>query len=863
MEDEDKAPVTRVQQMSSAAFDVLKEKGVSKCTLEISEDQLQDEIDDKTKALIKNAVFAAYFRYSHQLSNDDIFAATNAAIETLCVIQSQPPDNKPIPELRELAPKSFQQDYKGNADISFQRYLAGCCYAYFNHGNEEMYTAPYVTITQSSGFGKSRILKRLAEKENLKHGNVSFDTKVLYVCARDIKGSSGYPRATPELCNWLFPAHACAEPDLTTALQKAFKYSVENPDARKHWMKLFEVDSGDKNMQRELDNVQLDSTTSKDPMEELQKHPTVPVLVVAIDEARALLTKRNSNGDNTFRTLRRALRNVNTTATVRNAKGLVFGILVDTNSRVHEFVPALSQDPSSRLSATKNMALFPPFILTATMDIMLGVESTSSMSEDNINMDSEFDSDDDSKMSDLRIVDQKTSRSRVLSTNKEDVWTALVSMGRPLWHSLDDTTKRLSARKTILARFAARKLLIGLDMNNVESYTDSTLHGVSSLFCRIGLRPYASSPIVTRLVADFMSVLHYVGYKNDTHVSGYVSEPILTFGATRMWYQFEDPTTNSPSALESDILPQLKTMLLNGLIDTGNIGELVVRIFLLLAMDAVAMGSSEKRDFVFSGEFCGVVKFVNMLVGKNPYRKERGKMKSYKDWLEDWSGWQVCFSQFVDLQEEPTEDVLWKLLDRRAAGTFPRGQRGADLLIPIFRPKCGLYPEGKVSFIVVQVKDDKFHASALRKLSCPYVFKEANTLSKLKNHEVIRLHVSLREVLDEKLAQSIERINIYGTRSQTKRKRKEPFDGTLCVRGVLAPGMNGKWPFLSKGLAEKLSEVANAAWWDGEMQVKCDLKSRDDYEKRTKQNRLSYVLSADDAEKTASHTLKFASKVDA
>eukprot|EP00644_Phytophthora_capsici_P006661 jgi/Phyca11/18435/fgenesh1_pg.PHYCAscaffold_36_\ len=551
MEDEDKAPVTRVQQMSSAAFDVLKEKGVSKCTLEISEDQLQDEIDDKTKALIKNAVFAAYFRYSHQLSNDDIFAATNAAIETLCVIQSQPPDNKPIPELRELAPKSFQQDYKGNADISFQRYLAGCCYAYFNHGNEEMYTAPYVTITQSSGFGKSRILKRLAEKENLKHGNVSFDTKVL-----------------------------------------------------------------------------------KDPMEELQKHPTVPVLVVAIDEARALLTKRNSNGDNTFRTLRRALRNVNTTAT---------------------------------------------------------------------------------------------------------------------------------------------------------SYTDSTLHGVSSLFCRIGLRPYASSPIVTRLVADFMSVLHYVGYKNDTHVSGYVSEPILTFGATRMWYQFEDPTTNSPSALESDILPQLKTMLLNGLIDTGNIGELVVRIFLLLAMDAVAMGSSEKRDFVFSGEFCGVVKFVNMLVGKNPYRKERGKMKSYKDWLEDWNGWQICFSHFVDLQEEPTENVLWKLLDRRAAGTFPRGQRGADLLIPIFRPKCDSYPEGKVSFIVVQVKDDKFPDSALRKLSCSYVFKEANTLSKLKNHEVIRLYI----------------------------------------------------------------------------QVKCDLKSRDDYEKRTKQNRLSSVLSADDAEKTASHTLKFASKVKA
>eukprot|EP00644_Phytophthora_capsici_P017088 jgi/Phyca11/21461/fgenesh1_pg.PHYCAscaffold_96_\ len=249
-----------------------------------------------------------------------------------------------------------------------------------------------------------------------------------------------------------------------------------------------------------------------------------------------------------------------------------------------------------------------------------------------------------------------------------------------------------------------------------ESYTDSTLHGVSSLFCRLGLRPYASSPIATRLVANFMSVLHYVGYKNDTQISGYVSDPILTFGAARMWYQFENSTDKWPSALESDILPQLETILLNGLIDTGNIGELVARIFLLLAMDAVA--------------------FVKILVGENPYRQMQNK---------------------------------------------------------------------------------------------------ANTLSKLKNHEVIRLYVSLREVLDEDhFAQSIEMNEIRMPRAQKKPKSMSDFGGALCVRGVLAP-----------------------------VQVKCDLKSRDDHEKKTKQRRLSSVLSADDAEKTASHTLKFASKVTA
>ncbi|KAG1692481.1 hypothetical protein DVH05_025233 [Phytophthora capsici] len=851
---EDKAPVTRVQQVSSAAFDVLKDKGVSERTLEIYEDHLLgNEMDDKTKTLTKNAVFAAYSEFINRpLSMDDFHAAANAAIEKLRMIQSQrkanPEPRKLVPEAFRLVSEAFERDYKGSADTSFQKYLARCCHTYFKYGYEEMYTAPYVTITQSSGFGKSRILKRLAEKEGvIKHDNVSFDMKVLYVCARDIEGSSGYPCATPSLCNWLF--RTCTEPNLTTALKKSFKYSVENSDAKRHWMKLFEVDSGDEKMRCELEKVQLDSNSNDYPMEELHAHPTVPVLVVAIDEARALMTKKTPNGGNALQILRRALRNVNKTATVRNANGLVFGILVDTNSQVRECVPTLSQDPSSRPSSTKNMTPFPPFILTETMDIML----------------------DDSKLSGVDTVDQKTSRSRVLTTNEKDVWTALVSMGRPLWHSLDDTTKHLSARKAILTRFAARKLLIGLDMNQQESYTDSTLHGVSSLFCRLGLRPYASSPIATRLVANFMCVLHYVGYKNDTQISGYVSEPILTFGAARMWHQFENPTHNWPSALESKILPQLETILLNGLIDTGNIGELVARIFLLLAlaMDAVAMDSSDKWDFVFSGEFCDVVKFVKILVGDDPYRQKQNSMMPYEDWLESWNDWQICFSHFVDLQEEPTENVLWKLLDRRAAGTFPRGQDGADLLLPIFRPKCDSYPEGKVSFIVVQVKnrvdqDDKLPDSALRKLSCSYVFKEANTLSKLKNHEVIRLYVSLREVLDEDhFAQSIEMKEIRMPRAQKKPKSMSDFDGALCVRGVLAPGMNDRWPFLSKGVAEKLSKIASTAWWDGEVQVKCDLKSRDDHEKKTKQRRLSSVLSADDAEKTASHTLKFASKVKA
>lgn len=58
------------------------------------------------------------------------------------------------------------------------------------------------------------------------------------------------------------------------------------------------------------------------------------------------------------------------------------------------------------------------------------------------------------------------------------------------------------------------------------------------------------------MVADFMGVLHYVTYKNDAHIGSYPSEPVLTFGASRLWYQLDPP------AFETHILRQFKVMLM-------------------------------------------------------------------------------------------------------------------------------------------------------------------------------------------------------------------------------------------------------------------------------------------------------------
>ncbi|GMF22542.1 unnamed protein product [Phytophthora fragariaefolia] len=71
---------------------------------------------------------------------------------------------------------------------------------------------------------------------------------------------------------------------------------------------------------------------------------------------------------------------------------------------------------------------------------------------------------------------------------------------------------------------------------------------------------------------------------------------------------------------------------------------------------------------------------------KNTFKRvEDEQCDQFHEWRKHWDEWSVGFSHFVELTEVPTKATLWCLLGRRAAGVFPRGQAGADLIIPIFR----------------------------------------------------------------------------------------------------------------------------------------------------------------------------------
>ncbi|EEY57160.1 uncharacterized protein PITG_10978 [Phytophthora infestans T30-4] len=68
------------------------------------------------------------------------------------------------------------------------------------------------------------------------------------------------------------------------------------------------------------------------------------------------------------------------------------------------------------------------------------------------------------------------------------------------------------------------------------------MFGVAALFCRLGLRPHSACALSTQIVANLMGVLYYVAFMNNTHITSYPSEPVLAFGAARLWYEIEDQT---------------------------------------------------------------------------------------------------------------------------------------------------------------------------------------------------------------------------------------------------------------------------------------------------------------------------------
>jgi hypothetical protein len=219
----------------------------------------------------------------------------------------------------------------------------------------EKYFSPYISLVQSSGYGKSRLLRE-----------VSRSVRVMYVSMMD-SSDNGYPRPTADAKQAMFadldsggePAKLLAErirlcyvsattklpePGVSDALNEALFPSEQCSDV---WT--FEAEKQGRTCSEEL-------------------------VLLVVDEARSLLAQTVS-GRTLFQHLRTGLRSAAKDMGVK-----IFGVLMDTSSQIQNFSPAhddVKYANSARFasgmseSIENTMELFQPFLVRNSFDARL------------------------------------------------------------------------------------------------------------------------------------------------------------------------------------------------------------------------------------------------------------------------------------------------------------------------------------------------------------------------------------------------------------------------------------------------------------------------------------------------------------
>ncbi|KAG3066940.1 hypothetical protein PI124_g21928 [Phytophthora idaei] len=137
-----------------------------------------------------------------------------------------------------------------------------------------------------------------------------------------------------------------------------------------------------------------------------------------------------------------------------------------------------------------------------------------------------------------------------------------------------------------------------------------------------------------------MVILTYVNDKKYGYLCSYASDPVLTFGATKVLYTLD-------TAPQDYILPELKKLVLDEALDTGDIGGIVM----LLVLDKCGMGNNKGFECEFTGQFVLVETFLNLLgvedtLIKNKWMEDAGAA----EWRSHWSNWRMGFTHFVILR---------------------------------------------------------------------------------------------------------------------------------------------------------------------------------------------------------------------
>lgn len=212
------------------------------------------------------------------------------------------------------------------------------------------------------------------------------------------------------------------------------------------------------------------------------------------DEARSLL-KNDSLKSSLFLQLRRALWHFPTNSGA-------FSVVLDTISRISNFQPASMDDPSQR-ARHESHALFEPFYILSTTDVMVAPATQAKLLDD--------------------VIEPKV----------------LYRYGRPLWGAQLDAVIEdlLDTQLSNLVVLAKEKLVGG--GNRLSSLNKQNLNetiAIAILGPRIGLDVSPQSQLASELVASHMRSCAFISSDRQSLITMFPIEPILSEASAQLIY---------------------------------------------------------------------------------------------------------------------------------------------------------------------------------------------------------------------------------------------------------------------------------------------------------------------------------------
>ncbi|RIA93600.1 hypothetical protein C1645_735376 [Glomus cerebriforme] len=552
----------------------------------------------------------------------DLFNTENTALEMVIVDDfmdkmSKLTINEYESELQ-YASAAFGCDFKNTLKYVeyFQNYIIKC------YNNSKDTYIPYVPIIQSSGYGKSRLIKEHANQVYTLYLNLGIDQNC-------------FPYTSACAKEFIRSFQIAKDPDtwFNTFLAKAVSlvvFEAKDNNINKNLFWKNHLDDNGQSIWKSAIKVANDTKISDDLisirdnpgyLEENFDNENEIKILLCIDEGRKLIQEINDKLNiSLFQCWKHALQK-----NKWRTKGL-FSVILDTTLQLTNFSPALEYNTTIKTFQEDRM-LFKPFIYIPTYDS--------------------------------------------LANNSGKFYSQAFSIGRPCWKAFrDEFIKEVNYNDIKAEDYAWEKVKllakIKLQGGTNNSFINNEKNTFTSIaifasFCSIDIS--SSVHFASNLIANHLGTFLSISQDRTKILVCYPSEPLVTEAAYEL--------------LDNNILQLIAQSFSQGIVNLGKQDEIVGELILILTHQKLYKKLIKtKQSAFFTGEIRLVTFLDNLLKNNFTLNENCTEHNSLKNGS-------ISFTRFVTIRTIPTLNDIKKGYISCVAFNLKQNQQGANFLIPV------------------------------------------------------------------------------------------------------------------------------------------------------------------------------------